>query len=94
MSAANGNISPVKSPAPPVTVRTSLARVMSPIKSPTCSSPASSSSSMSHLTLEERFEQLVTLLASGPTLMQGKSVNSELLLDVLIAVYFECQRLV
>lgn len=49
---------------------------------------------MSHLTLEERFNQLVSLLSSGPTLIQGKSINSELLFDVLIAVYFECQRYV
>lgn len=44
------------------------------------------------MTLDERFNQLVTLLGSGPTLIQGKSINSELLFDVLIAVYFECQR--
>lgn len=90
-SSTNGSLSPVKSP-PPVTVRTSLSRVMSPVKSPSCSSPTSSSSSVSHLTLEERFNQLVMLLGSGPTLIQGKSINSELLFDVLIAVYFECQR--
>jgi hypothetical protein len=64
------------------------------VKSPACSSPtsSSSSSSVSHLSLEERFNQLVMLLGSGPTLIQGKSINSELLFDVLIAVYFECQR--
>ena len=46
------------------------------------------------LSLEERFLQLESLLAIGPTLIEGKSINSEMLFDVLIAIYYECQRLV
>ena len=98
---SNGNVSPVKSP-PPVMARTSLSRVRSPVSSFTSSSSVtaasttagSSSSTLlsSKLSLDERFSHLVKLLSSGPTLIQGKSINSEVLFDVLIAVYFECQR--
>jgi len=44
------------------------------------------------LSLEERFKQLESLLSIGPTLFDGKSINCELLCDVLIAIYNECQR--
>ncbi|XP_015791530.1 serine/threonine-protein kinase Genghis Khan [Tetranychus urticae] len=46
------------------------------------------------ISLEKRFTELQTLLSMGPTLFDGKSINCELLFDVLIAVYYECQRLV
>ena len=44
------------------------------------------------LSLNERFIQLESLLSIGPTLFDGKSINCELLADVLIAVFYECQR--
>lgn len=46
------------------------------------------------LSLEERFNRLAALFGIGPTLMEGRSINSQVLFDVLIAVYYECQRLV
>ena len=30
----------------------------------------------------------------GPILLDGKSINSEVLFDILIAVYYECQRVI
>ena len=48
--------------------------------------------STSDLSLEERFQRLEALLSIGPTLFDGKSINCELLSDVLIAVYYECFR--
>ena len=42
--------------------------------------------------LDERFVQLQSLLSLGPTLFEGKSINCEVLCDVLIAVFHECQR--
>ena len=51
-----------------------------------------SPSVVSSLSLEERFHQLEALLSIGPTLFEGKSINSEMLFDVLISIYYECQR--
>jgi len=48
----------------------------------------------SFLTLEERFDRLINLLEMGPILLDGKSINSEVLFDILIAVYYECQRVI
>lgn len=42
--------------------------------------------------VNKRFKSLQNLLVIGPTLFDGKSINCELLYDVLIAVYYECQR--
>ncbi|XP_054154350.1 serine/threonine-protein kinase Genghis Khan-like [Oppia nitens] len=49
-------------------------------------------SNASGLSLLERFQRLETLLSIGPTLFDGKSINCELLADVLQAVYYECYR--
>ena len=48
--------------------------------------------SLIQIPLNERFVQLQSLLSLGPTLFEGKSINCEVLCDVLIAVYHECQR--
>lgn len=55
-------------------------------------SSESDSKSINKLSLEDRFKQLESLLSIGPTLFDGKSINCELLCDVLIAIYNECQR--
>ena len=51
-------------------------------------------SNVNGLSLEERFQRLESLLSIGPTLFDGKSINSELLADVLqnvssIHVFYE-----
>lgn len=45
-----------------------------------------------HLSLQERFTRLESLLSIGPTLFEGKSISEEVLFDLLLAVYYECQR--
>jgi len=82
-STPNGTSSPVRSPIrspPPYSIR-----------SPAMSPPIRL---RDNLTLEQRFAKLESLIAIGPTLFEGKSINSELLFDVLCAVYYECQRYV
>lgn len=44
------------------------------------------------LTLKERLAQLSNLFTIGPTLIDDKSINCELLIDLLIAVYTDIQR--
>lgn len=44
------------------------------------------------LPLKERFNQLKNLVSLSPTLVDNKSINCELLLDVLNALYYESQR--
>jgi len=48
----------------------------------------------STLPLKERFNQLKNLVSLSPTLVDNKSINCELLFDVLNAVYYESQRLI
>lgn len=43
-------------------------------------------------TLKDRFERLEKLFTIRPTLLDDKSINCELLLDLLIAVYTDIQR--
>lgn len=43
-------------------------------------------------TLKDRFEKLEKLFAIRPTLLDDKSINCELLIDLLIAVYTDIQR--
>lgn len=43
-------------------------------------------------TLKDRFEKLEKLFTIRPTLLDDKSINCELLIDLLIAVYTDIQR--
>lgn len=42
--------------------------------------------------LKERFEKLEKLFTIRPTLIEDKSINCELLIDLLIAVHTDIQR--
>lgn len=103
MSSPSGTTPPTPPPSNSVNSLRSPARMMSPaVKSPispslsisSSSSTTTSSATGCSLSLEERFDRLVNLLGIGPTLLEGKSINSEVLFDVLIAVYYECQRVI
>lgn len=54
--------------------------------------PNSSNRTDSNLPLKERFNQLKNLVSLSPTLVDNKSINCELLFDVLNALYYESQR--
>lgn len=45
-------------------------------------------------TLDDRFRELQNLFVLKPSIFDGRSVSCELLFDVFIAVYYECQRLI
>lgn len=49
---------------------------------------------MTTATLEDRLKELQRLMMMGPSIFDGRSINGELLFDVFIAVYYECQRLI
>lgn len=43
-------------------------------------------------TLKQRFKTLENLMNSKPTMFGGHSINCELLIDLLNAIYYECQK--
>lgn len=58
----------------------------------TISSQSSSSSKSSSMNdLQTRFNNLEKLMNSRPTMFGGHSINCELLIDLLNAIYYECQ---
>jgi serine/threonine-protein kinase MRCK len=69
-----------------------MSQLLSPTSDQMSDKSINNNNNNNKLSLEERFKQLETLLTSGPTLLDGKSINCELFCDVFIAIYNECQR--